>query len=85
MNLKYLAVITDIVTADTNNADEIVGFEDWKGARDFLEQAARDRGDLIGDTIESGLFIDRKYTYVIWEYDPENEGGDRFYRTKTFN
>lgn len=85
MSLKYLAVITDVVTADINNADEIVGFEDQKNARDFLEQAARDCGDLIGDTIERGFSIGRKYTYAIWEYDPDSEGGDRFYRIKTFN
>ena len=84
MNLKYLAVITDIANVNIGNTDEIVGFVAWKDARDFLEQAARDHGDLTGDTLESGLPISRKYTYAIWEYDPGNEGGDRFYKTKTF-
>lgn len=85
MDLKYLAVITDVIDIDINKADEIVGFEDWKGARDFLEQAARDHGNLIGDTIESGLSNNRRHTYAIWEYDPDGEGGDRFYRTQAFN
>ena len=81
MILKYLAAITDIIK---HEADEIVGFVAWKDARDFLEQAARDHGDLTGDTLESGLSISRKHTYAIWEYDPGNEGGDRFYRTTIF-
>ena len=81
MILKYLAVITDIINT---KAGEIVGFVAWKDARDFLEQAARDHGDLTGDTLESGLSISRKHTYAIWEYDPGNEGGDRFYRTTIF-
>jgi len=88
MMLKYLAAITDIIN---RKADEIVGFVAWKDARDFLEQAARDHGDLTGDAaiweydpLESGLSRSRRYIYAIWEYDPDNEGGDRFCRTKIF-
>ena len=91
MNLKYLAVITDIANVNIGNTDEIVGFVAWKDARDFLEQAARDHGDLTGDAavweydpLESGLSRSRRYIYAIWEYDPDNEGGDRFCRTKIF-
>lgn len=87
MNLKYLAVVTNIRDRGDSigETDEIVGFEGWADAWDFLAQAARDRGDLIGDAIENGLSIGHKYTYAIWEYDPDGKGGDRFYRTKTFN
>ena len=87
---KILAVITDIIFIPSSllevdkNKTEIVGFEDWNGVRDFLEQAARDHGDLIGETIECGFSNNRRHTYAIWEYDPDGEGGDRFYRTTTF-